>query len=135
VGYRVEVGPIIAQAVRRRSRQAVGLPALAALLLASFSIAFSIAFSTAFSTAVAALGPGLPGGGHPVLVVATSGPVTTPVRTDGHGSGDLDVLSGYLQATPAAESAGVFAITLIISRPPEQGTGRDHQGRAPPHAR
>jgi hypothetical protein len=133
----VEVGPIIAQAAARRSGQAVGLPALAALLLASFSIAFSVALSTA----VAALAPGLPDG--PVLHAAPPEPGATASRADirllplrtGGGSADLDVLSGYLQATPAAESLGVTAVTGAVTDPYAPGAERHHRGRAPPHAR
>lgn len=138
MGYRVEVEPIIAQAVRRRIGQVVRLPALAALLLASFSIAFSIAVSSA----VAAISPDLPGGG-PVLGAATSGPNATPVRADvrlialrgGTGSTELDVLSGYLRSTPPAESADVFAVTVAASVPHARGAERHQQGRAPPHTR
>jgi hypothetical protein len=108
----------------------VGLPALAALLLASFSIAFSIAFSAALSTAVA----GLPGGGHPVLAAAMSGPDAMPAQVAAHGSADLDVLSGYLRTTPAAESLGVFAVTVGVSGPLAPGAERHQLGRAPPHA-
>jgi hypothetical protein len=125
----VEVGPIIAQTVGRRGGRAVGLPALAALLLASFSIAFSIAFSTALSTAVA----GLPGGGHAALGLAMSGPDAIPAQAAAHGSTDLDVLSGYLHTTPAAESLGVFAVTISVSEPLAPGAELHQLGRAPPH--
>ncbi|GAA0897018.1 hypothetical protein [Virgisporangium aurantiacum] len=125
MGYRVEVGPIIAHAVGRRSGQAVGLPALAALLLASFSIAFSIALFTAVA--------GLPCGGHPPLGAAMSGPGAMPAQAAAHGSADLDVFSGYLQATPAAESPGVFAVTAGGSGPLAPGAERHQRGRAPPH--
>jgi hypothetical protein len=125
VGYRVEVGPIIAQAAGRRSGQVVGLPALAALLLASLSIAFSIALSTAVA--------GLPVGGHPALGAALSGPDAVPAQVAAHGSADLDVLAGYLRATPAAGSDGVFAVTVSVSEPPTPGAERHHLGRAPPH--
>ena len=125
MGYRVEVGPIIAQAVGRRSGQAVGLPALVALLLASFSIAFSIALFPAVA--------GLPGGSHPAPGVALSGPDAVPAQAAAHGSADLDVLAGYLRATPPAESDGVFAVTVGVSEPLTPGAERHHLGRAPPH--
>lgn len=124
MGYRVEVGPIIAQAVGRRSGQAVGLPALVALLLASLSIAFSIALFTAAA--------GLPGGSRPVLV-ALSGPDAVPAPAGVHGSADLDVLAGYLRAAPAAGSDGVFAVTVGVSELLTPGAERHHLGRAPPH--
>jgi hypothetical protein len=126
----VEVGPINAQAVGR----VVGLPALAALLLASLSIAFAIAASTA----VTALTPGLPGGG-PVPGVVTPGPDATPVRllaqAGGHNAGELDALSGYLRTPPAVESPAAFATAAAVPDPHAPGTAGHHRGRAPPHAR
>ena len=125
MGYRVEVGPIIAHAVGRRSGQAVGLPALAALLLASFSIAFSIALFTAVA--------GFPGGSHPALGAAMSGADAVPAPAAANASADLDVLAGYLCAMPAAESDGVFAVTAGGSEPLAPAAGRHQRGRAPPH--
>jgi hypothetical protein len=119
----VEVGPIIARAAGRRSGQAVGLPALAALLLASVSIAFSITLSAAVFTA------------DRPAAAAVSGPDAVPAPATTHGSVDLDVLSGYLRATPATGSDGVSGVTAGVTGTPAPGADRHQQGRAPPHAR
>lgn len=132
----MEVGPITAQPAGRRGRQATGLPAFAALLLASFSLAFSLAVVAAATS----LGSDTDG---PALGATPAGPNAAAARADirllalraGHANTEFDTLAGHLQPVPAADAPGAFATPVTVGGAPAPAVVRDSQGRAPPRTR